>query len=254
MNSRILGCTLALATAACGASPTTPSSSFTSFALVVGAETAAFEYRYAPNDSVNVDWQEAYHRWATAALEILTPRRIRYNKYLSRQHMASLIGTGNTNGFANAELFEIHTIWPTDNHEVVHLYSSAFGRPVALWSEGLAVALQTDPASGDFVPRWSRVPVDDHARTFRAQGRLIPLTELRTTEGFRRFDANVTYPEAGSFVRFVLNTCGLAGVKRLFGSGSPADTADSVSAQYESACGQTLQDAERAWLSMLGVQ
>jgi hypothetical protein len=222
--------------------------------LLVGAETAAFEYRYAPNDSVDVDWQETYHRWAIAALEVPTPRRIRYNKYLSRKHMASLVGNGSVNGFANPELFEIHTIWARDNHEVVHLYSSAFGRPVALWSEGLAVAFQTDPAAGDFVPRWSSVPVDDRARTFRAQGRLVPLTEMLTTDGFRRVDPDVAYPESGSFVRFVLDTCGLDGVKRLFQSGSSSDAAGRVTAQFEAACGQSFEHAERAWLARLGSQ
>jgi hypothetical protein len=256
MRSRTPGWALAIVAAtACTSpgcsTPTSPSSSFELLQLAVGAETAAFEYRYAPGDSVDVEWQEGYHRWAIAALDLPAPRRIRYNKYRSREHMGSLIGNGGTNGFADAERFEIHTIWPRDNHEVVHLYSSAFGRPVALWSEGLAVAFQTDPASGDLLPRWNRVPVDDHARAFRAQGRLIPTAELLTTAGFRRFDANVTYPQAGSFVRFVLDTCGLGGVKRLFASGSSSDTADSVTAQYESACGQTLQDTEAAWLRRL---
>jgi hypothetical protein len=251
------GLALALAAAtACSSSacssPTSPSSSaFELLQLAVGAETAAFEYRHAPDDSVDVEWQETYHRWAIGALDLPAPRRIRYNKYRSREHMGSLIGNGSTNGFADAERFEIHTIWPRDNHEVVHLYSSAFGRPVALWTEGLAVAFQTDPASGDLRPRWSRVPVDDHARAFRAQGRLIPIAELLTTASFRRFDDNVTYPQAGSFVRFVLDTCGLGGVKRLFASGSSSDAADGVRAQFEAACSQTLQDTEAAWLRRL---
>jgi hypothetical protein len=198
-----------------------------------------------------MEWQETYHRWAIAALEVPAPPRIRYNKYRSREHMAALVGNGSTNGFADPDRFEIHTIWSRDNHEVVHLYSSSFGRAVALWSEGLAVAYQTDPASGDFVPRWNRVPLDDHARAFRRQGRLIPIAELLTTAEFRRFDANVTYPQAGSFMRFVLATCGLDGVKRLFRSGSPSDTADGVRTQFETACGRTLLNAEAAWLAML---
>jgi hypothetical protein len=44
--------------------------------------------------------------------------------------------------FADPGPFSIHTIWPSDNHEVGHLYASLFGSPAALLSEGLAVAKQ----------------------------------------------------------------------------------------------------------------
>ena len=250
MKTRTLCWLAAVASAACGSSPAAPSA-FTDLALGVGPVTDAFEYRYAPNDSVDVQWQETYHRWAVEALNITVPRRIRYNKYQSRAHMESLIGVGNTNGFANADTFEIHTIWPRDNHEVVHLYSSVFGRPVALWSEGLAVALQTDPAAGDLVPRWSGVALDDHARRFRADGRLIPIPELLTTSGFRRFDPNTSYPEAGSFMRFILDTCGLAGVTRFYATGAVQDSAASVASQFEAACGRSIGSTEQAWLVKL---
>jgi hypothetical protein len=241
---------LSLAAAACGASPAAPSE-FSGLGLGLAAATDAFEYWRTPNDSIEVSWQETYHRWAIAELQIDAPRRIRYNKYQNRAHMEALIGVGNTNGFANGETFEIHTIWSRDNHEVVHLYSSVFGRAVALWSEGLAVALQTDPAAGSFVPRWSGVPIDDLARQFRGTGRLVSIAEMLTTAGFRRFDPNVTYPEAGSFTRYVLSTCGLDGVKRLFATGAAADSADSVAAQFETACQRSIAAAEQGWLASL---
>lgn len=250
MTARTFCCLAAFASAACGSPPAAPSV-FTEFALAVGAVTDAYEYRYAPNDTVEVQWQETYHRWAVEALSVTVPRRIRYNKYKNRAHMESLIGIGNTNGFANADTFEIHTIWSRDNHEVVHLYSSAFGRPVALWSEALAVAFQIDPAGGNLIPRWSGVALDDHARRFRAEGRLIPIAELLTTSGFRSFDPNITYPEAGSFMRFILDTCGLPGVKRFFGTGTVQDSAAAVAAQFETACGRSIGSTEQAWLARL---
>lgn len=253
MIRRFLCCVAAVVASGCQASPSAPST-FTVAALPTAAVTDAFEYRYATDDTVDVSWQEAYHRWALAALEISPPRRIRYNKYRDRAHMQSVIGVGNTNAFADGNAFEIHTIWSRDNHEVVHLYSSAFGRPVALWSEGLAVAFQVDPAAGGTGPRWSGVPLDDLARDFKASGRLVAVADLLTTDGFRRFDPNVTYPEAGSFVRFVLDTCGLGNVKRLFATGSVQDSAATVSAHFETVCGGSLASAEQAWLSRLGTR
>jgi hypothetical protein len=239
-----------LLAAACS-SPTAPASTFTSFALVTSSQTAAFEYRHAPDDSVDVAWQEAFHTWATGALGVTVTRRIRYNKYRDRAHMGDIIGQSNTNAFADAERFEIHTIWPRDNHEVIHLYSSAWGRPVALWSEGLAVAFQTDPVAGDLEPRWNRTALHDHARRFHDDGRLVPIAELLTTAGFRQFDPNVTYPEAGSFVRHVMATCGLEGVRRLFASGTPGDGAAAVMAQFEAACARPIAAEEAAWIASL---
>jgi hypothetical protein len=253
MTRRILCGVLIAGTMACAESPATPTapSTFTTFALAAGPTTEAFAYYLAPDDAIRVEWQEIYHRWAVQALDVQVPRRIRYNKYHSRAHMEALIGVAGTNAFADAATFAIHTIWDFDCHEVVHLYSSTFGRPVALWSEGLAVAFHGNPAIGDLVPRWNNVPIDDVVRRLRAEGRLVPIAELRTSAGFRRFPDGVTYPESGSFVRFVLATCGLDGVKRIFSTGNTGDTADSVSAQFEAACGRSLESVEQAWLAHL---
>jgi hypothetical protein len=248
IKGRLVLATLALA---CGCGTPTEPGSPEATALGQRIATAAFEFRYAASDRVDVEWQEQYHAWATAALGVSVPRRIVYNKYLSRAHMGSLTGNGNTNAYADGDRYEIHTIWPRDNHEVVHLYSSAWGRPVALWSEGLAVAYQTDPVAGDLVPRWSRVPLDDHARQFLQQGRLIAIADLATTAGFRRFDSNVTYPQAGSFVRFVIARCGLEGVRRLFASGSVGDSESAVRTQFAAACGIGLDEVESSWRRML---
>lgn len=244
----VLAIAVVLASAACSNSPAAPAPETS---LSTRLETEAFEYRYSASDSVDVAWEEAYHRWAIAALEVTPPRRIVYNKYLSRQHMGEITGNGNTNGYADGDRYQIHTIWPRDNHEVVHLYSRAWGFPAALWTEGLAVAYQTDPPGGDLVPRWSGVPLHDLARQFLSQGRLLAIADLLTTAGFRRFDANVTYPEAGSFMQHLLATCGLEGVRRLYRTGRPDDTADSIRGQFEAACGQRIEDAEAEWRAML---
>lgn len=223
-------------------------------ALALGRSitTTSFEFRYAAGDTVDAGWQEAFHQWATAELGVAPAGRIRYHKYFSRDHMRTQTGVGNANAYADPTRLELHTIWPTDNHEVIHLYSSAWGRPVALWSEGLAVSYQTNPVKNDFVPRWSQVALHDRARAFLQQSQLIAIGDLLTTSDFRRFDPNITYPEAGSFMLAVRAACGLDGVQRLFRSGSPSDDAASVRQQFVAACGTTIDAIETIWRAMLG--
>jgi hypothetical protein len=235
--------------AACGGSPTAPDYLP---GLVVQAETAAYTYRAAPGDSIDTAWQQTYHDWAVAALQITTTRRIVYNKYLNREHMGSITGRFNTNGFATNETFEMHTIWPMDNHEVVHLLTSTFGFPVALFNEGIAVAHQTNPSGNDFVAKWNGTPLHDHARTFRRTGRLIPLSLIVDSEAFRSRDAEITYPESGSFMRWLIDTHGLAKVKALFGRVAYPDPPAASRAAFLGVFGMMLEEAETQWLAFLG--
>jgi hypothetical protein len=242
-------CVIAVVFAAACQSPAAPSS----FTLTQRIETAHFIFRMADNDAVDTAWQEAYHTWAVAALQVNITKPITYNKYLSRVQMGDATGNYDTNAYANAEgpAFEIHTIWPRDNHEVVHLYSSVFGRTVSLFSEGLAVAFQINAPAGETVPKWSGTPLHTLARTFRKEGRLAPLSSIAYSNSFRTIDPNVAYPEAGSFVRFLIDTYGLDPLKRLYGASQPSDSAERIAATFASVYGLSLTDAERAWWAML---
>jgi hypothetical protein len=214
-------------------------------------ETANHVYHFSQGDTIDVEWQEAYHRWATEALGVVIPRRIEYHKYRSRGHMGRIVGVSNTNAYADPVGYSIHTIWPTDNHEVVHLYSSTWGSPVALFSEGFAVAHQVNPVTGDFVPKWSGTPLHDLAARFRREGRLLQLNQIAHSNGFRQFDDGVTYPEAGSFVRHLIDMRGLDSMKALFSRLSANDSADRVRQQVQAVYGNALEDLEAAWLGFL---
>ena len=240
---------VSLLMAGCENSPTAPSTP--ALALAASTETAAYTFHYAEGDRVNPEWQETFHAWALQALELQTSRRIVYNKYQSRAHMGDLTGKHSTNGFAEPETFTIHTLWSTDNHEVVHVLTSLIGTPVPLLDEGIAVAHQVNPANGDFTPRWNNIDLHDLCRQFRRQGRLFPIGELVDATAFRRVDSNITYPEAGSFVRHLLQTFGLAAVKRAFAGATRVDPPDVTRRRFEAAFGITIEEAERRWLLML---
>src|SRR4029453_8622094 len=130
MNLRAAACLacapVLAAVAACGGGgPTSPSQA----PLPVAAESLSFRYHYAPGDSVDANWQETYHAWAATKLGVHVPQKIEYYKYQPRQDMGAHTGNYSTNGFAEPSRFEIHTLWPTENHEEVHLYPSLVGRP-----------------------------------------------------------------------------------------------------------------------------
>jgi hypothetical protein len=240
---------LVMAVTACGGN--SPSAPTAGDLLSEQVETASHVYHFAQGDQIDVQWQEAYHLWATAALGVAPSRRIQYYKYRSRSHMGQIVGVSTTNAYADPVAYAIHTIWPTDNHEVVHLYSSAWGSPVALFSEGFAVAHHVNPVSGDFVPKWSGTPIHDLAGQFRRQGRLLRLGQIAHTSGFRQFDDGVTYPEAGSFVRYLIDARGLDAMKSLFSRLVAGDSADRVRQQVQAVYGVTLDSLEADWLTFL---
>jgi hypothetical protein len=214
-------------------------------------ETGTHRYAWAPGDGVDIVWQEQYHQWAVATLGITPVGLLNYNKYRDRAHMGQVINVGNTNGFAEGARLAIHTIWPIDNHEVIHVYAHQWGLPVALFTEGLAVAHQTDPVRGDFVPKWSGEPIHAIARGLRRRRQLHALAQLAASDAFRRLDANQTYPEAGSFVRFLIDTRGLGRLRNVYGSVPVDAPADRVRQAVLAAYGESLDDLERAWHAFL---
>jgi hypothetical protein len=231
--------------AGCGASPASPT-----VALTEQRVTEHFVFHFSPGDTVDSTWQEGYHAWAVAQLGV-TPPVITYNKYRDRAQMGAITGNGNTNGYAEPSLSTLHTIWPSDNHEVVHVYVGPWGFPVAFIVEGLAVAYQTNPPAGDFVPKWSGTPIHDLARRFRAQGTIVPIAQLAETAAFRARDSNTTYPEAGSFVRFLIDTQGIAAMQRLYGSMPNDAPLATVRAAFQGVYGMGLDKAEARWLAFL---
>ena len=241
----------ALVTACGNDSPTGPSPTGPPLTHVV--TTAHFEFRYSDGDTVDTAWQEAFHDWATRELQVTITRRIVYHKYLSPTHMLALhYGPGNVNAWADPDLFTLHTIWPTDSHETIHLYSSAIGRMTSLFNEGLAVAFQVDPVRGDMTPRWNNRHVHQIAASLRTSGRLVPLARMLTIDDWRGIDSQVSYPQAGSFVRYLLDVHGgMAPLRQLFSGSTQTDAPALVRSKFEAAYGRPIEALETEWRAFL---
>ncbi len=255
MNARRAGAIVGASTLtivfACGGSsgPSSPSQS----PLPVVAESASFRYHYAAGDGVDAGWQETYHTWAIAKLGVQVPQKIDYYKYQSRQAMGDHTGNYNTNGFADPARFEIHTLWPTDNHEVVHVYTALVGRPSDFFNEGIAVAFQTDPAAGNFESVFNGQQVHQACQQYLQAGALVlPLDRVAQTSDFRAItDQVLSYREAGSFMRFLMDTYGTAAVLGFFRVSGRDDNLATIRQRFATTMGVPLESAESAWTSML---
>jgi hypothetical protein len=237
--------------AGCGDSPTGPSASGPPLSEHVATEH--FDFAWSTGDRVDTAWQEAFHEWATRELQVTITRRISYSKYQSPMHMLALhYGPGNVNAWADPDLFTLHTIWSFDNHEVIHLYTSMIGRATSLLNEGIAVAFQVDPVRADMTPRWNNRHVHDVSASWRRQGRLVALNQMLTFEQWRAIDSQVAYPEAGSFVRFLLDAHGGIGAfRRLLSVSTQQDAPEVTRRNFEAAYGVPLETMEAEWLAML---
>jgi hypothetical protein len=133
------------------------------------------------------------------------PAEILFVKYPDVAVKEEYSGTG---GNAHVQGDEIHTIWPTDRHEIVHILARAWGDPPALLGEGLAVHL-----SGE----WQGRPVLEAARAILESGKWIPLDDLLDTLAFRQKDDLVTYGIAGAFSQWIAEAHGKEKLRALFG-------------------------------------
>jgi hypothetical protein len=249
--ARLVCAPMLAAVFACGGSgsPTSPSQA----PLPVNAESQSFRYHYATGDHVDANWQETYHAWATTRLGVHLSQKIEYYKYQTRQDMGDHTGNYSTNGFAEPSRFEIHTLFPTDNHEVVHIYTSLVGRPSDFFNEGIAVAFQTNPAAGNFESVFNGQQVHQACQQYLQLGTLVvPLDRVAQTSDFRAIsDQVLSYREAGSFVRFAIDSYGIDRVLEFFRISGRDDNLATIKQRFSTAVGVSTEAAEAAWMEML---
>lgn len=238
----------AIVCAACGSSteppPTEPPPPLT-------AQTDHYTFHFAEGDLPDTAWQERYYSWMLTALDVQVTERLDYFKYRNREHLLTATGRV-TNGFAEPGTTRFHTIWPRDNHEGVHtVVILRIGHPPALFNEGIAVAHHMDPVAGVLTPRWNGQDLHVLARQFDAAGTLPPLGSLLRSQDFFGFNTEITYPASGSFVRYLIDTHGIATLKQVIGPATFNDDAATTRARFQSAYGRSLDQAWEEWRGWL---
>ena len=234
----------------CGSSPGAPSATTLDAALPVRSTSAHYVFHTAQGDAVAPDAQEQYHGWMVAQFGITIDKPIEYYKYRDRAQMEQVTGR-QTNGWADPPAFAVHTIWPWDNHEVVHVVTALIGRPTDFFNEGIAVAMQVDPQHDVFEPMWSSRSVHAWAWDIYRLNQLPSLPETVETDAFRKLDDARSYPTAGSFMRYMLDDRGMEPMKAFFRSGSRDDKRADIEREFSAAFGSSLQDAATRWHAFL---
>jgi hypothetical protein len=221
--------------------------------LPLQRETAGMRYFYAAGDTIDVDWQETYNAWAIERIGVRPPQPLEYYKYRSRTDMGDHIGVYTTNGYSEPERFRIHTIWGTDNHEVVHVLSALIGRPSDFFNEGFAVSFQMDPKNGDFSARFNGQQVHEACRAYLSSGALPrPLVNYVTTSSFRSIrDTTMSYRMAGSFVLYLTERFGLPSVLAFLRGGGPTESLATIQSRMQSVFGLSVEAAESGWLAVV---
>ena len=214
-------------------------------------ETANFIFRYSEGDFVQADRMEAYHNWAGALLNVQPPKKIDYFKYRDRAQQIRMTGSY-ASGFADTLNLEIHTAEQWIPHEAAHIYFSLIGTAPTFFNEGAATALQTDPYNSDFVPREkSGEPIHSIARRYLAEGRLYKVEEILNSQAFLEADFTVTYIQAGSYVRFLMDIYGIESLKNLVKTLNAGDYPETMKTAFLSVYGKSIFEVEVEWLAFL---
>jgi hypothetical protein len=121
-------------------------------------------------------------------------------------------------------------------HEETHLLSQhLWGTPHGDWlTEGLAVYSDDN---------WQGHPLHAVCKQLHEQGKLIPLTSLATNHKWSASDpADVLYPEAGSFIKFLYERYGLNAVKTVWQQGA---------SKVPDTFGKNLSQLEQEWFLVI---
>ena len=238
----------AAAVSACG-DESSPTDTETRRLLSQRIDTDDISFYMAEGDSVNADYQQAFHEWAVPYLGISMPQRLRYFKYFNNAHTTEL--TGQPYGsWADVEGYAVHSVELQQGHEAIHCYSRVIGWPTDFFTEGIAVALDLNPYTGEDIEFFG-APIHDLCRNWLAEGTLYPLSGMLDEAGFWTGRWSQSYPQAGSFVRFLIAEHGLEVFKEMFRAVDDDASTETVLNAFENVYGMPLDEAERLWHDFL---
>jgi hypothetical protein len=186
-------------------------------------------------------------------------RKIRLVFYPDGEHKKQDIGhTGDGYAFANniVEVYNEQTKLDP-YHELTHILAGKLGSPPAMFNEGFAVYM-SERLGADAL-KYLGAPgktVDRTTQEYLRDGKLINLEELiKFTEiGSEESKWRISYPEAASFVKYLLETYGIEKFREAYQQTKSSDGANDVKKNVEILMriyGKPLSQIESEWKSKL---
>lgn len=172
--------------------------------------------------------------------------KINYYLYPDNNSKFQVMGDkGNAN--ARIKQFAVHGIYNkkikiVGRHEIVHLLTNKWGKPPELLRQGLAEAIEE---------KWHKINHHQWAKNFRKNKKLIALKDLLDDKKFWRFNDLVTYPESGSFVKYLIDCYSLKLFKRLYKKlyyNLPIKQKEKI---IKTIIGKPLKELEKDWMDYI---
>jgi hypothetical protein len=170
--------------------------------------------------------------------------KVKYYKYPSQTDLQQKFGRPRKGyAYQTDEGGIVHSVYSCHPHEVIHALTYPIGRPPALFEEGVAVAYD-----------W-RFALDEGEVHALAQGKLLqreqlPLHSILTTRDFQVYDSTTAYIEAGSFVKYLMDTYGPGKMRSLFTLPRYSDSQE-IEIAFEAVYGQSISEMESEWWAFL---
>ncbi len=207
----------------------------------ISDSTTHFNYYYELNsictnyiDSTKIYMEKGYPE----LLEFLGVKnyRSKLNLFMvdSRERIKKIIGM-ETNGIAKVDDNTVYSVFNSTiktygKHEFCHVITcNEWGMYKEIWlSEGLAVNSDN---------KWWGFEIHSLANYLKARGKLIPIEDV--IESFHKYESFITYPECGSFVKYIKEKYGLDIIKELWKLGRIG---------FENKLGKNISEIEKEWI------
>ena len=165
--------------------------------------------------------------------------KINYYKYRSRARKETW--TGDTSD-AHLGDGDIHAVSWDDRRVMVAIIMESLGESIALWRTGTAI---------HFAGPWGDQDLHAYARMLAQTDQLLPMGQLLDSKTFRSFPVEITHPQAGSFVRYLIDEYGMDRFKKLYPVSDASAALQEIPRRFSSIYGVGLREVELAWRKFL---
>ncbi|KYK31747.1 MAG: hypothetical protein AYK19_16400 [Theionarchaea archaeon DG-70-1] len=213
----------------------------------VKTEHYVFHYRPGSLAEKEIDYiaelQELSYTKIVGIMDVEFDEPIHYYLYSSRWDI--LYSTGDRGaGLANPLTHEVHALYmegwkAVGPHEDTHVIAYwSLGNPPPFLQEGLAVFM---------MGTWWGRPLHEWGREFLEEEKLIPVKPLLISVSFQKYDTRITYPQSGSFTKYVIDVYGIEKFKEVYSQAHD----ENIKVLFEDVYGKSIDELEEEWITYL---